>query len=55
VYFGWPGVHVVNSKPSIVTQLRRCLQHYHAKVKGSGFWNGRPSGLNFVTGAVDET
>jgi len=55
VYYGWPGIHVVNSKPSIITQLRRCLQHYHAKVKGKSWIDGRPTRVNFVTGATDET
>src|SRR5256885_28070 len=43
VYFGWPGVHIVNTRSSIVLQLRRCLQHYHAKVKGQLFASGRPT------------
>src|SRR4030095_4731241 len=27
-------VYVTNTEPSVLTQLRRCLQHYHALVRG---------------------
>jgi hypothetical protein len=50
VVFGWRRVYVTGSHPSIITQLRRALQHYHARVKGHAFWGG-PT-VNFVTGKV---
>ncbi len=31
--FGYHGVYLVNSRPSILTQLRRCLYHHHLYVK----------------------
>lgn len=55
VFYGWPGISLINTRPSITTQLRRCLQHYHAKVKGTAFFDGRPSHVNFVTGSIDES
>jgi hypothetical protein len=48
--YGWKHVYVTGSTPSILTQLRRALQHYHAHVKGHSFWEG-PT-INFVTGKV---
>jgi len=33
LFFGSPRTFVTGSKPSILTQLRRCLQHYHTRVK----------------------
>jgi hypothetical protein len=54
---GYPGIswgckriYVTNSKPTILTQLRRCLQHYHARVKGASFFGGPP--INWITGQV---
>jgi hypothetical protein len=52
VAFGFSRIYVTNSKPSMLTQLRRCLQHYHARVKGTMFFSGPP--INFVTGKVGE-
>jgi hypothetical protein len=52
ISFGFQRIYVTGAKPSIVTQLRRCLQHYHAHVKGAAFLPG-PS-MNFVTGEVGE-
>ena len=52
VNFGWFRTYVTNSHPSILTQLRRCLQHYHARVRGRSFWGGKP--VNFVTSEVGE-
>ncbi|MDP9355833.1 MAG: hypothetical protein M3R02_11255 [Chloroflexota bacterium] len=39
-------VHVTNSAPSILTQLRRCLQHYHAAVRGQAVISASP--LDFL-------
>jgi hypothetical protein len=50
INFGYRGIYVINTKPSITTQLRRCLKHYHARVKGVSFYSGSP--INFVTGHV---
>jgi hypothetical protein len=33
VFFGSPRTYVTNSEPSIITQLQRCLQHYHRRVR----------------------
>ena len=33
VHFGLGRVYVVNSEPNILRQLRRCLQHYYARVR----------------------
>ncbi len=48
--FGYRRVYVTNSEPSILTQLRRCLQHYHVHVKGVPLSPGPP--INFVSGPV---
>ncbi len=40
-------VYVTNSAPSILTQLRRCLQHYHAIVRGQAVIAASP--LDFLT------
>ncbi len=50
VSFGYRRFYVTNSHPSILTQLRRCLQHYYARVKGAMFLGG-PGDVNFITGA----
>ncbi len=50
ISFGYRRIYVTNSKPAILTQLRRCLQHYHIHVKGMTFLSGPP--VNFVTGYV---
>jgi hypothetical protein len=56
---GYPGVnhgyfriYLTHSDPSIVTQLRRCLLHYHARVKGHSMWGGPP--VDFVTDWVGQ-
>ena len=56
---GYPGVsfgqrrfYVTNSSPSMLTQIRRCIRHYHSHVKGASFLAGPP--MNFVTGEVGE-
>jgi len=38
VFHGFFRVYVTGSKKSILTQLRRCLQHYYAHVKGVARW-----------------
>jgi len=48
VSFGYRRFYVTNSHPSILTQLRRCLQHYHTRVKGTMFLGG-PGEINFIT------
>lgn len=47
--FGYWRFYVTNSSPNILKQLRRCLQHYHARVKSAAFL-GAPGEFNFVTG-----
>jgi hypothetical protein len=43
VYFGFHRIYVTNSKPWILTQLRRCLQHYYAHVRGTARWSDTPA------------
>jgi hypothetical protein len=51
IAYGYLRTYVVNAKPLIVTQLRRCLRHYHAHVKGPRMvLRGKP--LDFVKGTV---
>lgn len=38
VYFGHQRIYVTNTEPTILRQIRRCLQHYYALVKGRAFW-----------------
>lgn len=38
VGFGYRRYYVMNSDPSIRTQLQRCLRHYHKEVKGRTTW-----------------
>lgn len=47
VSFGFSRTYVTNSHPSVLTQMRRCLRHYHAHVKGQSFW-GTTTGMRFV-------
>jgi hypothetical protein len=49
--FGLRRINITGARPSIITQLRRCPQRYHAHVKGAAFtdlatkefrdWRGR--------------
>lgn len=50
VSFGYRRIYVTNSEPSILTQLRRCLQHYHVHVKGVPLVPGPP--VNFVADRI---
>lgn len=50
VSYGYKRIYVTNSKPNILMQLRRCLQHYYAHVKGVSFWEGDP--VNFTAAPV---
>lgn len=47
VYFGWFRTYVINSEPSILTRLRRCVRHYNRHVKGAAAWamDGMPDFL----------
>lgn len=51
VNFGYFRFYVTNSKPTIKTQLSRCLRHYNTAVKGRAFVGGEP--VNFVTGELE--
>jgi hypothetical protein len=46
IHFGHRRVYVTNAKPAILTQLRRCLKHYHARVKNTTWAGGPP--VNFL-------
>lgn len=48
IAYGCYHTYVVNAKPSILTQLRRCLRHYHTHVKGRMVLRGGT--LDFVEG-----
>ena len=48
--YGWRRIYIAGSQPSILTQLRRALQHYHASVKGVAVLGGPI--VNFVSGEV---
>lgn len=48
IAYGYHHTYVVNAKPSILTQLCRCLRHYHAHVKGRMVLRGGT--LDFVAG-----
>ncbi|MCH8801188.1 MAG: hypothetical protein IH963_09795 [Chloroflexi bacterium] len=52
ISWGYRRFYVTNSKPSIETQLRKCLRHFNARVKHTMFASGPP--LNFVTGEIEE-
>jgi len=52
VSFGYRRFYVTNSHPSILKQLRRCLQHYYARVKGAAIV-GVPGAVNFITGTYN--
>lgn len=52
IAYGYRNIYMTGAKPTIITQLRRCLQHYYAHVKGTTFLVGPP--VNFVTGEVGE-
>lgn len=43
VYFGNSQTYVVNSKPTILRQLRSCLRRYHASVKPTGGYGFDPT------------
>lgn len=47
IFFGFRNIYVTNSKPTILEQMRRCLRHYHAHVKGEPREGVLP--YNFVT------
>jgi len=51
ISFGYFRFYVTNSKPSIKSQLQRCLGHYNKNVKGRTFIGGEP--VNFVTGELE--
>ncbi len=55
VWYGWPGIHLTSTKLGVEVALRRCLQHYHQKVKGRTFWGGSDALVNWVTGSINET
>jgi hypothetical protein len=40
ILWGHQRIYVTNSEPSIITQLRRCLQHYYVYVRGTAFFDG---------------
>jgi hypothetical protein len=52
IVYGWRRIYLVNAHPSIPTVLRRCLRHYHQRVRGAAFWGGRE--INFVTGEISD-
>jgi hypothetical protein len=52
VSFGHRRIYITNSQPSILTQLRRCVRHHHAHIKGTTFLGGPK--VNYVTGEVGE-
>ncbi len=47
VFFGHRWVYVTTSHKAIVRQLRRCLQHYYARVRWQSFYSG--DSPNFLT------
>jgi hypothetical protein len=47
VFFGHRRTYVINTEQSIETQIRRCLRHYHARVKGVLF-EAPPRPVNFL-------
>jgi hypothetical protein len=54
VHFMWPGVIISGSEPSLRTQVRRCMRHFHviAKPRMMSWFDGSPHGLDFVAGRV---
>jgi len=38
IAIGHQRIYVTNTEPTILRQIRRCLQHYYALVKGRAFW-----------------
>jgi len=52
ISFGYNRFYVANSAPTMLQQLRSCLQHYNARVKGRSAQGGLP--VNFVTGKVGD-
>lgn len=48
VFFGAFRIYVINSKKSILGQLRRCLQLYYAHSKAASFYGGPPESVNFT-------
>jgi hypothetical protein len=52
VSFGYFRYYVTNSRPSMLTQLQRCLRHYHAR--GQVLAPGRPV-VDFVADEVTAT
>lgn len=52
VGYGLRRNYFVNSRPKILTKIRRCLQHFHARVKETGFWGGPR--INYVTGEIGD-
>lgn len=54
VNFGMKRHYVVNSKPSILSQIRRCLQHHnHSMIKDAMLTSAEP--INWITGEVLES
>ena len=52
ISFGYFRYYVTGTKPSIETQLRKCLRHYGAHVKNSAFVGGEH--VNFATGKLED-
>lgn len=50
IFFGCRRVYVINSKPSVRTQIRRCLRHFNTKVRGATFLTGEPR--DFISGTI---
>ena len=50
VFYGHRRYYITNSEPTMLTQIRRCLRHYNARVKGTSTLGGAP--LDFVSGTV---
>ena len=48
VSYGLARIYVTGTDPSVATQIRRCVQHYHVRVRGVFRWE-RPR-VNFITG-----
>lgn len=51
ISFGYFRFYVTNTKPSMKTQLSKCLRHYNTAVKGRAFVGGEP--VNFLTGELE--
>jgi hypothetical protein len=50
ISFGYYRTFVTNSRPSILTQSRRCLRYFDEPVNLRG-WGGPP--VNFITAEAD--